>query len=101
MVELPRVLLELDIGSETLDHRPGAVPTRATPAAHDVEEAARLLVDAASPVILAGQGVLYAEASEELVKLAELLQSPVMTTVVARAHSPRITRSRSVPAATG
>jgi acetolactate synthase-1/2/3 large subunit len=87
MVELPRDLLELDIGSETLDHKP-VQPTRATPAAHDVEEAARLLADATCPVILAGQGVLYAEARDELVKLAELLQSPVMTTVDGKSAFP-------------
>ena len=87
MVELPRDVLELDIGSETLEHRP-VRPTRSAPAAHDVEEAARLLVDASCPVILAGQGVLYAEASDELVKLAELLQSPVMTTVDGKSAFP-------------
>jgi acetolactate synthase-1/2/3 large subunit len=87
MVELPRDVLALDIGSETLDHRP-VRPARASPATHDVEEAARLLVDAVCPVILAGQGVLYAEASDELVKLAELLQSPVMTTVDGKSAFP-------------
>ena len=39
-------------------------------------------------MILAGQGVLYAEASDELVKLAELLQSPVMTTVDGKSAFP-------------
>ena len=87
MVELPRDLLELDIGSETLAHKPFE-PTRSSPAAHDVEEAARLLVEASCPVILAGQGVLYAEASDELVRLAELLQSPVMTTVDGKSAFP-------------
>jgi acetolactate synthase I/II/III large subunit len=87
MVELPRDVLELDIGSDTLEHKP-VRPTRSAPAAHDVEEAARLLVDASCPVILAGQGVLYAEASDELVKLAELLQSPVMTTVDGKSAFP-------------
>jgi thiamine pyrophosphate-dependent acetolactate synthase large subunit-like protein len=87
MVELPRDVLDLDIGSDTLDHRPVRV-TRATPDAHDVEAAARLLVDASCPVILAGQGVLYAEASDELVNLAELLQSPVMTTVDGKSAFP-------------
>ncbi len=87
MVELPRDLLGLDIGSETLDHKP-VHPTRASPAAHDTEEAARLLADATCPMILAGQGVLYAEASEELVQLAELLQSPVMTTVDGKSAFP-------------
>jgi acetolactate synthase I/II/III large subunit len=87
MVELPRDLLELDIGSEVLDHRP-VRQTRGTPASHDVDEAARLLLDASCPVILAGQGVLYAEASDELVRLAELLQSPVMTTVDGKSAFP-------------
>jgi acetolactate synthase I/II/III large subunit len=53
-----------------------------------VDEAARLLLDASCPVILAGQGVLYAEASDELVRLAELLQSPVMTTVDGKSAFP-------------
>ena len=39
-------------------------------------------------MILAGQGVLYAEASDELVKLAELLQAPVMTTVDGKSAFP-------------
>ncbi len=87
MVELPRDLLGLDIGSETLDHTP-VRRSRATPDADDVEAAARLLVDASHPVMLAGQGVLYAEASDELVLLAELLQSPVMTTVDGKSAFP-------------
>ncbi|HTI79772.1 MAG TPA: thiamine pyrophosphate-binding protein, partial [Acetobacteraceae bacterium] len=87
MLELPRDLLALDIGGDALNH----VPMRATksvPDTDDVEDAARLLVDAACPVILAGQGVLYAEASDELVRLAELLQSPVMTTVDGKSAFP-------------
>jgi thiamine pyrophosphate-dependent acetolactate synthase large subunit-like protein len=87
MVELPRDLLELDIGGDTLDHRPVRA-TRAAPATYDAEEAARLLLDATCPLILAGQGVLYAEATEELVKLAELLRSPVMTTVDGKSAFP-------------
>jgi acetolactate synthase-1/2/3 large subunit len=87
MVELPRDLLGLDIGGDALEHRP-VRRTRATPDADDVEDAARLLVDATCPLILAGQGVLYAEASDELVRLAELLQSPVMTTVDGKSGYP-------------
>jgi thiamine pyrophosphate-dependent acetolactate synthase large subunit-like protein len=87
MVELPRDVLDLDVGGEALEHRP--VPTtRSAPAAHDVDEAARLLLAASCSVILAGQGVLYAEASDELVALAELLQSPVMTTVDGKSAFP-------------
>ena len=39
-------------------------------------------------MILAGQGVLYAEASAELVELADLLQAPVMTTVDGKSAFP-------------
>ena len=50
----------------------------------DVEAAARALCSAGSPVILAGQGVMYAKASEELQELAELLQAPVTTTLLGK-----------------
>src|SRR5690349_4209646 len=87
MVELPRDLLALEIGSDGLEHRV-VRRTRATPDADDVEDAARLLMQASCPLILAGQGVLYAEASDDLVRLAELLQSPVMTTVDGKSAFP-------------
>jgi acetolactate synthase I/II/III large subunit len=87
MVELPRDLLALEIGSGALDNSPSR-RTRAAPDTDDVEDAARLLVEAACPLILAGQGVLYAEASDDLVRLAELLQSPVMTTVDGKSAFP-------------
>ena len=39
-----------------------------------------MLLDAPCPMILVGQGIFYAEATEELRRLAEQLQAPVMTT---------------------
>ena len=54
----------------------------------DIAEAARILVQAHSPVIIAGQGVLYAEASDELVELAELLQAPVTTPLEGKSAFP-------------
>ena len=54
----------------------------------DVEAAARALCAAAHPVIHAGQGVLYAEATAELVELAELLSVPVMTTLLGKSGFP-------------
>jgi acetolactate synthase I/II/III large subunit len=53
-----------------------------------VDAAARALVEARSPVILAGQGVTFAGASGELVRLAELLQAPVMTTLLGKSGFP-------------
>ena len=56
--------------------------------ARDIEEAAKILVQAKSPVIIAGQGVLYAEATDELTKLAELLQVPVTTPLEGKSAFP-------------
>ncbi|HEU5464347.1 MAG TPA: thiamine pyrophosphate-requiring protein [Candidatus Binatia bacterium] len=54
----------------------------------DVAEAAKVLAQARAPVIVAGQGVLYAEATDELVRLAELLQAPVTTPLEGKSAFP-------------
>jgi acetolactate synthase-1/2/3 large subunit len=54
----------------------------------DVERAAHALLDAQRPVIHAGQGILYAEATDELVELAEMLSAPVLTTLLGKSASP-------------
>ena len=87
MVELPRDVVGREIPGNAGEYR-GVRAARSAPAARDVEDAAKLLVEAACPIILAGQGVLYAEASDELVRLAELLQAPVMTTVDGKSAFP-------------
>ena len=87
MVEVPRDLVAEETGSTPLPYTPFR-PTISAADPHDVEAAAKLLIQARCPVILAGQGVLYAEASDELVKLAELLQAPVMTTVDGKSAFP-------------
>ena len=64
----------------------------------DVDEAARMLRAASNPVIVAGQGVLYADASRRAASgspSAPRRRSRRRST--ARAPSPRITRSRSEP----
>lgn len=78
MVETP-----VDVVKQPLAAEPAYAPVSRVRSAgdpDDVERAARLLVETPAPFILAGQGVLYAEASAELAELAELLQAPVMTT---------------------
>ena len=89
------VLLEIpnDVGSAEVDE--ASVAAYVPPAMHrsmadpaDVEIAAGLLASAKLPVIVAGQGALYARASAELVELAELLRAPVMTTMNGKSAVP-------------
>ncbi len=86
MLELPNDVVESDVGG-AFEHAP--VPrVRSAPDPTDVAKAAEILLKAQCPVIHAGQGVMYAEATSELVKLAELLQAPVMTTNTGKSAFP-------------
>jgi acetolactate synthase-1/2/3 large subunit len=61
---------------------------RPRPDAISVERAARLLTEARRPVLLAGGGVITADASAELVALAEHLGAPVVTTWMGKGTIP-------------
>jgi acetolactate synthase-1/2/3 large subunit len=85
-----------------LDYAP--VPEqRAAPDLAAVKKAAEMLLAAKQPLLWAGQGVHYAEASEQLAVLAELLPAPVVATnpgksAIADSHPLALgaaTRSRS------
>jgi len=79
MVEVPADVMTAEFAGNDVDYatvrrtRSAADPT-------DIDEAAKMLIAARCPMIIAGQGVLYAEASDELLSLAQLLDTPVMTT---------------------
>jgi acetolactate synthase-1/2/3 large subunit len=87
LLELPQDVAAEEISEEAFDYEPPvAIRTAADPEA--VARAARALLSAQRPVINAGQGVLYAEATPELIELAELLQIPVMTTLEGKSAFP-------------
>ena len=87
LLEIPQDVATAELPEELFDYEPPrAVLQQADPA--DVSRAAAALLAAERPVIQAGQGVLYAEASDELVELAEFLQSPVMTTLPGKSAFP-------------
>jgi len=87
IIEIPRDVQTEEIDENAFNYRP-VKSARAGANARDVAEAARVLLDARSPVIYAGQGVLYAEATEKLVELADLLQVPVLTTLEGKSAFP-------------
>jgi thiamine pyrophosphate-dependent acetolactate synthase large subunit-like protein len=88
LVEIP-----VDVGNAEVDpavvqnYRPVKI-ARAQANPGDVMAAAKALLSAKCPIIQAGQGVLYAEASKELVELAELVQIPVYSTLAGKSAFP-------------
>ena len=87
LLEIPGDLNTEEIGEESFDYEPPQfLRTAGDPEA--VARAARALLSAQRPVITAGQGILYAEATAELVELAEFLQVPVMTTLEGKSAFP-------------
>ena len=58
------------------------------PHAKQIREAARMIIEAKSPVLYVGGGVMRARASQALMRLAELTGIPVVTTLMARGAFP-------------
>jgi acetolactate synthase I/II/III large subunit len=88
MVEIPADLVNEEVPDALVEAYRPVKTTAAGASARDVEAAARALRAAQRPVIHAGQGVLYAEAADELRELAELLEAPVMATLEGKSVFP-------------
>jgi acetolactate synthase-1/2/3 large subunit len=69
-----------------IDLRGYKLPTEPNPA--KISEASDLLAKAQYPIILAGGGVIIAGASDELVKMSDLLMAPVATTFMGKGAFP-------------
>lgn len=87
LVEIPNDAAIEEFPSATINYTP-VKRTVSGANAEDIARAAKVLVQAEAPVIVAGQGVLNAEASAELLALAELLEAPVTTTLEGKSAFP-------------
>ena len=87
LVEIPEDVMNGDYYQEEVDYTP-VKANRSTPDPHEIREVAQVLIKSKHLVIHAGQGVHYAEAWDELMELAELLQAPVMTTMPGKSCFP-------------
>jgi thiamine pyrophosphate-dependent acetolactate synthase large subunit-like protein len=88
LVEVPVDVGNAEVDPAVLDgYRPVKI-AKAQANPDDVLRAAKALLAAKHPVIQAGQGVLYAEATDDLVELAELLQIPVYSTLAGKSAFP-------------
>jgi acetolactate synthase-1/2/3 large subunit len=87
VLELPSDVAEGDINGSKLSYKtvkrwkPSGDPK-------DVKIAVKALLEAENPLFYVGQGVFWADAGEELLKLVELVQAPVTTTLVGKSVFP-------------
>jgi len=88
-VEIPADVALEDVNEESFYYVPSR-PTVSQGNPADVEAAAKALCSAHYPILMAGQGVLYAKASDELTELAELLQVPVCSTLLGKSAFPEV-----------
>jgi acetolactate synthase I/II/III large subunit len=86
LLEIPSDVAGEEVHGDLVYEPPPMLRCAADPEA--VRRAAQALLAAERPIIHAGQGVLYAEATDELVRLAEFLQIPVMTTLPGKSAFP-------------
>jgi len=87
MIEIPDDVGLEEIPDDAFDYTPVEVH-RSEAAPDDVRDLVTALLKATTPIINAGQGVLYAQATDELVEFAELTNIPVLTTLAGKSGYP-------------
>ena len=87
MLQVPGDVGQEEIDESVFDYRP-VKGYRSGGDPEDISTAVRALLAAQNPVIYAGQGILWAEASAELQQFAELTNTPVMTTNTGKSGFP-------------
>ena len=87
-VETPADIAAAEVPSEVLENYNPPKRSITSPSRSDVKEAVKLLVNAKRPVIWAGGGVLFGDATAELKQFAELADVPVFTTMQGKSAFP-------------
>jgi len=91
LVEIPADVAAEEVPDEATAYQP-VKPFRSAGDPDAVREMVTAFLKAKTPVICAGQGVLYAQASDELLQLADLVNAPVMTTLAGKSAFPETHR---------
>ena len=81
MVEIPEDIISQDIEDSRVENYKKIQFARSMASSEEITNISKIILSAKNPIIIAGAGVLYAEATRELAEFAELLQIPVMTTM--------------------
>ena len=87
LLEVPQDVASAEFPGDTFHYTP-VTERKSAADPDDVRDLVKALLAASDPVINAGQGVLYAEATDELVEFAELTGIPVMTTLAGKSAYP-------------
>jgi acetolactate synthase-1/2/3 large subunit len=87
LVEMPGDVMSSELPAEAAHYTP-VKRHASTASTEDVRDLVTALLKAADPIINAGQGVMYAEATPELIEFAELTKIPVMTTLAGKSGFP-------------
>jgi len=87
LLEIPGDVAMEEIPDKMFQYKPvKATKSAGDPA--DIKAVVKTLIAAKSPIIRAGQGILFAQAWDELREFAELLQIPVFTTMCGKSGFP-------------
>ena len=81
MVEIPEDILNKDVDDSRVQNYKKIQSARSMASTEEISNISKIILSAKNPIIIAGAGVLYSEATKELAEFAELLQIPVMTTM--------------------
>ncbi len=89
-IELPMDMQAETVQEELLEPEKFNISSRMLGDIREIERAADLIINSKRPVLLVGGGAILSEASAELIKLAEYIGIPVVTTVQEREPFRRI-----------
>ena len=87
LIEIPGDVGTEEFPNESFDYEP-APTLRSAADRDDVRDLVSALSKPECPMIIAGHGVLWSEATEQLVRFAELAKVPVMTTLAGKSAFP-------------
>ena len=95
LVDLPKDVVSAECEADFTDefHLPGYAPP-ARGLTEDLEKAAELISSSKKPLLYVGAGAVIAQASRQVIGLAEKLQAPVTTTLLGKGAFPSPIRFR-------
>ena len=88
LLEFPGDVAHAEVSDNAIDNYQPVKAYKSGASSEDVRDMITALLKADYPVINAGQGVLYAEATDDLVEFAELTNIPVLTTLSGKSAFP-------------